>query len=63
MLPRVNGVDLREYEVIIWMLGVSIGWIFMSCVYFALLMFDEDESDIIELEEGESLSVPSDWEQ
>ena len=36
----------------------------MSCVYFAFFMVDddEDESDVIELEEGELLSVPSDWE-
>ena len=47
------------------MMGVSIGWIVINLVYFDFFPDDEDDDElytIIELEEGEPLSVPSEWE-
>eukprot|EP00486_Rosalina_sp_Unknown_P004023 CAMPEP_0201577498 /NCGR_PEP_ID=MMETSP0190_2-20130828/23921_1 /ASSEMBLY_ACC=CAM_ASM_000263 /TAXON_ID=37353 /ORGANISM="Rosalina sp." /LENGTH=179 /DNA_ID=CAMNT_0048009601 /DNA_START=33 /DNA_END=572 /DNA_ORIENTATION=+ len=66
ILSIVDGVDLRCYEQSVsWILGVSIGWIFINWLHFHFLMEDDDESefDIIEFEDGELLSVQSDWEE
>ena len=64
----MNGDIIYLHQVsIMWMLGVSVGWIFMNCAYIQFLIENEDEyqseSDMfIELEDGELLSVQSDWE-